>query len=446
MIHALILASLLSIQDPSNDAVGAGNLVPPSSEDFITGTLDVTEFTILDQPQLSIQLKFASLANPFDRVLGFSFPIIEIYIQDNDASSGATISLEGSSMLFANGSFWTYALRLSGDKAELFEWTAEGLKSLEPVSVFTQDNSLSVRTPISPPRNFTTYGIVGYYTPFNQTGWQDISSNPSPWAYSSLEQKSPVIDVITENPDVQTQAIRQNVLPPIASSSPPNYWVYVMIMGLCLAIFGFIIRTRSRSQSKAALEPKETENPPILQRSAAEVAAFEAFLRLPNTPNPSQTGTSSNNKSVETEQEEAGLEDNTDLQSSTGREDDSATQDDNPEDRRSLAADPKPGSGLYSAHVVQQTQALPESPEQEIKTPLNASEITLVSPEKPKPDANSFLDDISASTSSATPSQVINKQVVTFKPEVADLGEFPDNEIWDNEDESVWQKPNKSET
>lgn len=396
MISALVLATLLTISDPSNDAVGSGTLVPPSSQEFVAGSLDITEFSLLDADDLTVELKFASLANPFDRVLGFSFPIIEIYIQDNDQSTGATSSLEGSGMFFPKGSFWTYALRLTGDKAEVFSWTSEGLKSIEPVSVFSQDNTLTIRTRIQTPKALTAYGIAGYYTPFSSTGWQSISLTPAPWAYSSTNQQSPIVEVISADPQAQVQAINNKVMTAIASSSPPNYWMYVMIAGLALAILGFLVRLRTRAP-QAETTPEKEPPSTVPERSPESVAAFEAFLKMPNSPE-SQMDALANHEA--------------DTKETSPENEDGETED-----------------------AEEVFQLLTESRDPDFEPDSDSAETELFSDDAVSPAHSDF--EVTKLEEAEVNSPDDRKESV----EVKSIGEFPDNDTWDDETDSVWEKP-----
>ncbi len=290
MITTLILSALLSIQDPLNDAFGDGSLVPPSSINHVAAALDLSTFTILNENTLSFELEFASLANPYDRELGFSFPIVELYIQDDDVGSGNTDMLEGSGMFLARNSYWNYAIRLSGDKAELFQAVDGGILSLGSPAIFIEGNKLSINTTINRPSAMTSYGIIGYYSPFSATGWQNIAQTNSPWSYSSTTQSLPVIDVIATSSDMQNQALSSGVLPAIASSTAPNYWSYVMLSGLFLGIIGLAMRFRFQRSTPAVksndsdVVPSEPAASPNNQTSVENKNdAFDSFLNSPNS-------------------------------------------------------------------------------------------------------------------------------------------------------------------
>jgi len=283
MISALILATLLSVQDPANDANGNGNLEPPTSLSHEVNALDVTEFTIPKEGQLSFVLEFASLANPHDRPLGFSFPIIEIYVRNDGQSGGSNELLPGSGMRLAKQDRWHYAVRLNGDKAELFDASSGTASlSLQPVIVSKVNNQLVINTSLARPSKLTAYGLVGYYSPFNATGWQALSQNASAWTYSSTSQVLPVVDLIASGDSAQKQAIDRGVLPAIGSSTAPNYWIFVMLAGLLLAIFGLLMRF---------ILPKEAVVQPVTVKPEPN-DAFEAFLAMKSTDKESARGSS----------------------------------------------------------------------------------------------------------------------------------------------------------
>ena len=272
MIDALILATLLTIKDPVNDAFGNGDLTPPTSAEHKTEALDITEFSILRETNLAFELSFSSLANPHNRELGFSFPIIELYIQDKNRPGGSDALLKGSGMNLDKQARWHYVLKLSGDKAELFEVQEDASFLNRPVQVSREGTTLTVETNLSRPNNLSIFGLIGHYSPFTETGWQPLTNTSSAWSYSSSTQRFPVMDIISAESDAQKIALARGLLPPISSSSGPNYWTFVMIAGLALASFGVIMRYRRREN--------ELDVPVIIK--AKENPAFEAFLASPN--------------------------------------------------------------------------------------------------------------------------------------------------------------------
>jgi len=245
-VIALAVASLLLVQDPLGDTFGDGSLTPPTAALYQTlGSYDITGLELLSDPDLTVNMAFDSLTNPLGLENGFSFPIIELYISDD--TPGSSVLLPGSGMQLPEGTSWHYALKLSGDKAQLF--IAEGetvLESDAPV-LSKIGNTLSIKTGLPSPESSRLYSLVGSYSPFSETGWQDLSASPSPWAFSSSEQNYPVIDILSKSEAAQVRALQTGVLPSVKQAALPvlpkfNAWVWVIAAGLLTALAGIIGR------------------------------------------------------------------------------------------------------------------------------------------------------------------------------------------------------------
>ena len=248
----LALALALSFQDPANDANGDGSLRAPTAAVYrSSAALDITEFELLESDTLGFALTFSSLGNPHDLPNGFSLPIIEIYIENADDTAGPGVAelLPGSGMSLPDGESWHYAFQLTGDALRVFAADANG--NVEDISE-NADSDLSVSgavlelsTSLALPDTFNVFGMVGNYSAFSPTGWQPLSSQVSPWAYSSSSQRYPVVDVLA-SADSQVQALQTGVLPAIQTRrvAAPSYWVYIMLLGIILGIVGIVGRFR----------------------------------------------------------------------------------------------------------------------------------------------------------------------------------------------------------
>lgn len=243
---ALAVVSLLLVQDPSGDAFGNGTLTAPTAALYQTlSTYDITGLELLSEPALGLNIAFASLANPLELDNGFSFPIIEIYIGDDTPGSSAL--LPGSGMRLPKNATWHYALKLTGDKAQLFIAEGETVLELGAPSVTKIGNTLSVKTDLVAPEKAVLYAIAGSYSPFSKTGWQALSVNPSPWAFSSAEQSYPVVDILTKSEVAQVRALETGVLPSVKPAALPplpkvNVWLWLMGTGLLVSVAGVISR------------------------------------------------------------------------------------------------------------------------------------------------------------------------------------------------------------
>lgn len=243
---ALAIASLLLVQDPLGDSFGDGTLAPPTAALYQTlGAYDITGLELLSEPKLSINIAFDSLANPLGLENGFSFPIIELYISDD--TQGSSVLLPGSGMQLPKGASWHYALKLSGDKAQLFIADGETVVESDAPSISKIGNTLSIKTDLTSPESSKLYSLVGSYSPFSDTGWQALSPSPSPWAFSSREQRYPVIDILSKSEAAQVRALQTGILPSVKQAALPplpkvNAWAWVIAVGLLTALTGFISR------------------------------------------------------------------------------------------------------------------------------------------------------------------------------------------------------------
>jgi C-terminal binding-module, SLH-like, of glucodextranase len=249
----LAVIALLTLTDPVSD-IGDGTVRPPTAAiSRPIGALDVTQLEFYNTETITFSLTFASLTNPFELSNGFTFPVIEVYVDDY-SNTGSTILLPGSGMRLPGGVNWKYAFKLTGDTLQLFETTANGwqeVSSKYSTNISIQGNSIVVSSSLPYPEKFDAYGMVGSYTPFNETGWMPMSRATSPWAYSSDTQTFPVLDVIAPSFEAQRNALASGVLPVIKPPRPTNPWIFVMIGGILLALIGVMLRFAPNRKAEA---------------------------------------------------------------------------------------------------------------------------------------------------------------------------------------------------
>jgi hypothetical protein len=240
----LTLAILLTFTDPSAD-LGDGTVRQPTAAvGRPNGALDITQFELYDTEAVTFSLSFTSLANPFKLSNGFTFPITEVYIDDQSGTGSATL-LPGSGMRLPQGATWKYAFKLTGDTLQIFQATANGWQDVTdryPTNLRVQGTSIIVSSSLPRPEKLDLYGVVGSYTGFNETGWMPMSRSESPWAYSSDTQIPAALDVIAPTFEAQQNALASGVLPAIHPPRPTNPWIFVMIGGVLVAVLGVMLR------------------------------------------------------------------------------------------------------------------------------------------------------------------------------------------------------------
>jgi hypothetical protein len=261
MTAALLLAALLSLSDPSGDAVGNGSLSPPTAVVFRSqDALDARALEVPKGRTFGFDLTFAHLSNPWNLPNGFSLPLIEVYLETKEPGQRAL--LPGSGMHLPASAHWNYAFKLTGDSFQVFQANPAGggpsnISEQAAAKVKTQGNTVVASTNLPLPRHFELYAMVGSYDPFSQTGWRPVARQPSPWAYASKSQKVPVVDVLASTFALQERAVNSITLPPISTPPGVNRWPLLMGVGVLLFILGLIGRfwVKPRPQERAERKP-----------------------------------------------------------------------------------------------------------------------------------------------------------------------------------------------
>lgn len=273
MIHALILASLLTLQDPLGDAFGNGSLLPPTDIVFRTpGVFDAQLLEVLDTPTFSLRLTMGRLNNPWDLPYGFSLPIIEFYL--DTGAEGERELLPGSGMSLPSGATWNYALRLTGESLAVL---APGIEAGVPLDITASagarleldGDTIIVTTELPRPARFRLYGMVGSYDFFDPTGWRPVAPEPTVGAFGSPTQQVRVIDILAEDLESQLRAIDTGTLPEIRPPVRRDGWLQVMGLGVLIALVGVVGRLLARSRPiqpapPPATPPKAPQPQPVL--------------------------------------------------------------------------------------------------------------------------------------------------------------------------------------
>lgn len=268
----LVIAAMLMFRDPPGDAVGAGNLVPPSAERYRNpGSFDLIEIRILDTAMLAVEIELGALPNPADLANGFSNPVIDLYF--DLAEGGREDLLPGPEMRMPPGLGWELALRISGDGATAHRSdvdSAAGTTISYPVRVMAEDRTVRVDTPFERESIAGLYALTGVYDPFVVTGWRPLSEDPSPWAFSSVDQQRPVIDLLAADSVAQAEAIRAGYLPRVQERTGGAAWMLLMVMGIVVAMIGLVMRRQVVREPAPAVESPDA--PAIASDSAPDSA------------------------------------------------------------------------------------------------------------------------------------------------------------------------------
>ena len=241
MLTALALAALLRV-DPSGDAHGAGNLVPPSAEVFSSSApFDLTEVAVLEGDVLRVRVRTSERPNQGDLRNGITLPVIDVYLDTQEG--GASELLSGPDLRMPEGSGWDVAIRVTGDRA--FARRADDASTVEhPVSVVARGDALTIATPFAAPERADIHALTGVYDPFGSGVWRPLAREASPWSFSSASAAYPVVDLLAEDDAAQRAALTSGVLPAGRTRNPAAPWLVLMILGLLVAVAGLVLRSR----------------------------------------------------------------------------------------------------------------------------------------------------------------------------------------------------------
>lgn len=119
-----------------------------------------------------------------------------------------------------------------------------------PLAVSRAGNALSMTLPwtFEPEAPVDVYAVTGVHDPFSPDGWRGVSQTSSPWAFSGGQQVVPVIDLLAPDAEAQAAALRSGILPASEHARgmtlPLSPWLWLMVAGLALALFGLVLRGR----------------------------------------------------------------------------------------------------------------------------------------------------------------------------------------------------------
>lgn len=236
----LVLASMLRL-DPSGDAHGAGELIPPTAEVYSSlGPFDLVAVEVTGASQLVVRVRLSEIPDPGGLRNGVTLPVIDVYL--DTAEGGREELLPGPGMRMPPGRGWEIALRVHGDDAyAVLADDPDGLP--RPLTVIREDDVLRIEAPIPVPDElYEIHALTGVYDPFSVDGWRPLADDPSPWAFASELPAPPVVDLLAEDDDAQRAALQAFTLPSSPRTGTAIGWVIAMVAGLGLALAGLWLR------------------------------------------------------------------------------------------------------------------------------------------------------------------------------------------------------------
>ncbi|MGM0437963.1 MAG: glucodextranase DOMON-like domain-containing protein [Bacillota bacterium] len=219
-----------TISDPVGDDYGPGNYKYPEDEIFSSheGLFDIKTFNIKETTNDYIfEFEFVKLTDPWNSKHGFSHPLIEIYIDNNEKGSTELID-DGANVSLDPDSPWNKALKLSGWWFLAYEWDQklddlisidgnfeERQGEIKNSKIEKINNTIKVKFPkkiIGELEGANLQLIVGSFDPFGPGYFRLISNTPRKWNFyaEGLEEtsKAPrVIDTILPEDISQEEAL-----------------------------------------------------------------------------------------------------------------------------------------------------------------------------------------------------------------------------------------------
>ena len=236
---ALATGSVLySVSDPQGDALGDGLYAFPST---LTdrSVLDLRTFTASDNAgKLELQLSFASVQNTERAPNGFSFAVIDVFL---NTERGGIEDLAVTGFHTPPGRGWRYHLRVNGWNVQLE--TAKNAPASARVSskVAVQvDGANIVLNTQLPAEAYRYWAFVSLYDPLSKNGVKEISAVTSTFALSSNLQDAPsVVDVLSPVSQVSLYNSRE-----VEALNEPklelNPLLYSLFAGLVLSLVATI--------------------------------------------------------------------------------------------------------------------------------------------------------------------------------------------------------------
>lgn len=206
-----------SITDPTGDDYGPGTYKYPTNEvfRFHKGLFDITGFSVKrDGEDYLLRFSLKKLTNPWKGKFGFSLPLIQLYI-DNQEGGSTELFKEGANVRLDPRYPWDRLLKISGWWVRAYQpedrnkevnfWNAEENPwDVSDARVEVEGNDILVRLKgevTGKMENARVYLIVGSFDPFGPDHFRSVERELSSWSFADLTHdnldKAPrVIDLV----------------------------------------------------------------------------------------------------------------------------------------------------------------------------------------------------------------------------------------------------------
>jgi hypothetical protein len=208
---------IISYIDPVGDIYGPGNYKYPDSMEEFKGNLDLRKIEVFDKGEESlISIELSNLADPYSALLGFSLPMIDIYIDINKGvGMGKTGLLKGRKAYTSPEDAWEYCITINGWQKAIYN--ASGKKIGEPeISISPMDRTINIfvsKDIIS--ASISNWGIVPVTMASDAEGelieiQKDTGENNEEFRGRKIESDTNIIDVIVPSGSRQTSILGAN--------------------------------------------------------------------------------------------------------------------------------------------------------------------------------------------------------------------------------------------
>jgi carbohydrate-binding DOMON domain-containing protein len=180
-----------SMEDKSGDDYGPGIYKYPTDASFAPykDILDLRKYMVGESAdEVVFKLVFGKLTNPWNAPLGFSMPIINIYLATDPKLPNSTKTLfNGANVEFDKAFPWNYFLKIAGfpDYGQHL-FTPDGKKWNVKVFADASESAVIIRVPksiIGEPKGkkWAHYVIVGSQDGYGPDNFRKVTPEPSQW-------------------------------------------------------------------------------------------------------------------------------------------------------------------------------------------------------------------------------------------------------------------------
>ncbi|MCD6310031.1 MAG: hypothetical protein J7M18_04915, partial [Candidatus Eremiobacteraeota bacterium] len=209
------------MEDLLEDDYGPGNYTYPLDKSFAPykGYLDLVRYEVFVLPKwMVMRLTFRDMANPWYAPLGFSHPLINIYISTGEKSKKCIPYEPGANVRLSNRHPWNYFIRATG-WPDTGQFMASSDGNEYPYHVKTWSNPKRKQVMIAVPleiignprgKTWQHYVMIGSMDGFSMNDYyREISKTPTQWMGGGGKTNCPrVYDLLYRAPGIQEKILK----------------------------------------------------------------------------------------------------------------------------------------------------------------------------------------------------------------------------------------------